>query len=138
MVNINQAGTYEYTITYKKRKYIGNFTVKQKELPNVSLSVKTVSIYVGESLSTNPKSYINQTITDEVYNNLTLDLSQVKNTEAGQYTYYVIYKNTKYQGHIIVKAKPGPKIITPSQQDKTDPVDDNKDEDNPTVVTPVD
>lgn len=111
LVNINQAGEYQYTITYKKKKYIGKITVKEKELPNMTFTLKTIKLKAGDALSTNPRSYINETITNEVYNNLTLDLSKVDNMTAGTYDYYVTYKGTKYQGKIIIESL-GPTIKT--------------------------
>lgn len=111
LVNINQVGEYQYTITYKKKKYIGKITVKEKELPNMTFTLKTVKLKLGDALSTNPRSYINETITNEIYNNLTLDLSQVDNSKVGSYDYYIIYKGTKYQGKIIIEAL-GPTIKT--------------------------
>ena len=111
LININEPGEYEYTITYKKKKYIGKVIVKEKELPNVKFSLKHIELNMGSALSTNPRSYINETITDEVYNNLTLDLSQVNNNKAGTYVYYITYKGEKYQGNIKVNA-PGPTIKT--------------------------
>lgn len=111
LVNINEAGEYQYTITYKKKKYIGKVIVKEKELPNMTLNLKTITLKTGEALSTNPRNYIVQNISDEVYNNLTLDLSQVDNTKQGDYAYYVTYKGVKYQGTISIKA-PGPTIKT--------------------------
>lgn len=118
LVNINEAGTYQYTITYKKKKYLGTVIVKEKELPNVNFTLKKISIKTGESLSTNPKFYVNEEITDEILNNITLDLSQVKTQEQGDYSYYITYNNTKYQGIIEVRA-PGPSIITPKDADDT-------------------
>ena len=133
LVNINEAGTYQYTITYKKKKYIAKITVKEKELPNVSLTLKTLKLKTGDALSTNPRSYINENISDEVYNNLFLDLSQVNNQVQGNYKYYITYKNTKYEGTIEIKS-PGPTIKTPSQTedektdtDKSDDKDKDKD-----------
>ncbi|MBQ3297332.1 MAG: hypothetical protein IJG97_00855 [Bacilli bacterium] len=111
LVNINQAGDYQYTITYKKKKYIGKITVKEKELPNMTFTLKTITLKAGEALSTNPRSYINETITNEVYNNLTLDLSKVDNATVGTYDYYIIYKGTKYQGTIKIDPN-GPTIKT--------------------------
>lgn len=111
LVNINQAGTYQYTITYKKKKYLANIIVKEKELPNVTFTLKSLTLVTGDSLSTNPRSYINETITDEVLNNITLDLSGVNNQTQGNYKYYIIYKGTKYQGDIVI-TNPGPTIIT--------------------------
>ena len=111
LVNINQAGEYKYTITYKKKKYVGKITIKEKELPNMNFTLKTIKLKVGDALSTNPRSYINETVSDQVYNNLTLDLSNVDNAVASTYYYYITYKNTKYQGTIIIEEL-GPTIKT--------------------------
>lgn len=111
LVNINQSGTYQYTVTYKKKKYVGNITVKEKELPNVKFTLKNLTLTTGDSISTNPRSYINEEISDEVINNLTLDLSEINNQEQGNYNYYITYKGTKYQGNIYIR-DPGPIIIT--------------------------
>ena len=116
LVNINQAGSYQYRITYKKKIYVGSIKVKEKELPNVTFTLKTIEITTfkeGEALSANPRDYIEEDIPDEVYNNLTLDLSQVKPADAGYYPYYIIYKGTTYQGKIEVR-NPGPTIKTPN------------------------
>ena len=117
LVNINEAGTYQYTITYKKKKYLGNIIIKEKELPNVKFTLKTIRLMIGESLSSNPRDFINEEITDEVYNNLTLDLSKVDTTKQQDYDYYIIYKGVTYQGKIEVRA-PGPTIITPKDQEE--------------------
>lgn len=117
LVNINQAGTYQYTITFKKKKYLANIIVKEKELPNMNFTLKSLTLVTGDSLSTNPKSYITENITDEVLNNITLDLSGVNNQTQGNYKYYIIYKGTKYQGDITI-TNPGPTIITKPSQPK--------------------
>ena len=44
MVNINQAGSYTYTISFKKKKYNGTFVIKEKELPQVDLTLKNLSL----------------------------------------------------------------------------------------------
>ncbi len=111
LVNINQANTYQYTVTYKKKKYIANIIVKEKQLPNVTFTLKTITLNIGDALSTNPRSYIEETITDEVLNNITLDLSEVNNQTQNNYDYYIIYNGTRYQGKIEIK-DPGPTIIT--------------------------
>ena len=112
LVNINQAGTYKYTITYGKKKYIGNIKVKEKELPNVTLTLKSIKLKTKEALSSNPRTFIEGEITDEVYNNLTLDISKVDTQNQGDYTYYIIYKGVTYQGKVEVR-DPGPTIIAP-------------------------
>lgn len=111
LVNINQAGTYKYTITYGDQKYNGEIVIKEKELPTVTLTLKEINLTTKDSLSSNPRSFINEEISDEVYNNITLDLSNVKQGVAGTYEYYIIYKEVKYQGKIVIK-DPGPTIIT--------------------------
>ena len=115
LVNINQAGNYQYNIIYKKKKYIGNIKIKEKELPNVTLTLKTIKIKTNEALSGNPRSYIEGEIPDEVYNNLTLDISKVKTEVQEDYTYYIIYNGITYQGKIEVR-DPGPIIITPKDK----------------------
>jgi len=119
LVNINQAGTYQYSISYKKKKYIASITIKEKELPNVTFTLKNLTLTIGDAISTNPRTYINETISDEVYNNLTLDLSQVNNQIQNNYTYYIIYKGTKYTGQIFIR-DPGPTIITNPQENNKD------------------
>lgn len=136
LVNINQAGTYQYSVTYKKKKYIANVIVNEKQLPNVTFTLKTLSLKTGDSLSTNPRSYINETITDEVLNNITLDLSEINNQTQGDYNYYVIYNGTKYQGKIEIRY-PGATIITrpATEQPKTE--DSTQDNQQQTQVQPT-
>lgn len=127
LVNINQAGTYQYKISYKKKTYVGSIKVKEKELPNVSFTLKRIEITTfkeGESLSANPRSYIEEYITDEVYNNITLDISQVKPTIQGDYPYYIIYKGVTYQGKVIVR-NPGPTVYTPNNNNPEEETPDN-------------
>ena len=131
LVNINEPGTYQYKIIYKKKIYIGNVKVKEKELPNITFTLKTIKIKTKESISSNPRSYINEEISDEIYNNITLDISKVDTSQQGDYTYYIIYKGVTYQGKIEVR-DPGPTIITPStpvekpEEELTCPADTTK------------
>ena len=106
LVNINQAGTYTYTIKNNKKKYTGTIIVKEKELPDVAFTLKNLEFTIGNSISTNPRAYINETITDEVYNALTLDLSQVISNTEGTYQYYITYKNTTYTAQITIVTGP--------------------------------
>lgn len=125
LVNINQAGTYTYIIKSNKKKYTGTITVKEKELPDVAFTLKNLEFTIGDTISTNPRSYINETISDEVYNALDLDLSQVISDTEGTYQYYITYKKTTYTAQITIKA-PGPKVTGPnSASDKEDKEEDN-------------
>ena len=146
LVNINEAGVYQYTIKYKKKKYIGTITIKEKELPNVTFTLKTIKLKIGESLSSNPRTFINESISDEVYNNLILDIGSVDTNTQGDYTYYITYKGVTYQGTVEVRS-PGPTIITPStpttcppntklENNKCVNIDTNKPEEEPKETQP--
>ena len=127
LVNINQAGTYTYTIKNNKKKYTGTIIVKEKELPDVAFTLKNLEFTIGDSISTNPRAYINETITDEVYNALTLDLSQVISNTEGTYQYYITYKNTTYTAQITIKA-PGPKVTGPNNANDKPQKEEAKDQ----------
>jgi len=129
LVNINQAGSYKYTIIFNKKKYLGTIKVKEKELPSVTLTLKTISIKTKDALSSNPRTFLEGEIPDEVYNNLTLDISKVDTENQGDYTYYIIYKGVTYQGKVEVR-DPGPTIITPSEDEKDKDNDKDKDDDS--------
>ena len=114
LVNISQAGTYTYTVTYKKKKYQGTVKVKEKELPDMTFTLKNIPLYVGEAIPTDKRLYIKETISDEVYQNIVLDISQVNNSVQNDYPYYIIYKNTRYEGIISVRTK----VISPITNDE--------------------
>ena len=113
LVNINQAGSYQYSIKYNKKRYNATIVIKEKELPDVAFTLKSLEFTVGTTLSTNPRTYINETISDEVYNALSLDLSQVDPSTEGEYQYTITYKSTTYTGKIKMNAV-GPKVIPPT------------------------
>ncbi len=113
LVNITQAGSYQYTITYNKKKYIGTIKIKEKELPNATFTLINLTLTTGDAVPTNPRNYIKEEITEEIYNNITLDISRVNNQVQGNYEYYIKYNGTIYKGEIAYR-NPGPTIITPS------------------------
>lgn len=119
-VNITQAGTYHYTVKYNKKKYQGQIVIKEKELPDMTFTLKNISLETGKAISTDPKTYITETLTEEVYKNITLDLSQVNTQVQNDYKYYIIYKNTKYEGIISIRDK-GPTVILPQGSGVTIP-----------------
>lgn len=131
MVKISEPGTYTYTVTYKKKKYNGTLVVKEKELPNVDLTVNNLTLTIGSPLSTDKQIYIKETLTDEMKEAIIVDLTKVDTTKVGSYEYTVIYNNISYTGHIEV-IEPQTKVMLPSNgtEDKKDNKDnkDNKDE----------
>lgn len=129
-VNIQEAGTYTYTISYKKKKYNGTFKITEKELPKVNITLKNLTLKKDSVLDTKLSTYINETLTEEVQKNIILDLSAVKTNTEGTYQYTVTYGNKIYTAVIeIYTPTPQPNVITPNnppeQQDKTDTETEN-------------
>lgn len=127
MVKVNETGSYTYTISYKKKKYNGTFTIKEKELPNVDLTINNLRLTIGSPLSTDKQVYIKETLTDEIKNNILIDLTAVDTQKVGNYKYTVTYNGILYTGTIEVY-EPQQKVLTPSNgtEDKEKP--DNKEE----------
>ena len=114
MVNINEAGIYTYIVTFKNKKYNGQFVIKDKPLPNFALTLKDVNLEVGAAISTNVTSYIKENLPEQVRNNLILDLSEVSTSNPGTYIYKITYNKKIYTGKVIVTAKQdGPMVIKP-------------------------
>lgn len=124
LVNINQAGSYKYTIYYNKKKYIGNIKVKEKELPNFTLTLKTIKVETKHIISGDPKVFIEGEIPDEVYKNLKLDTSKVDTQNQGDYTYYITYNGVTYQGKVEVR-DPSPIKQTEQEEKKEEETTDS-------------
>ena len=81
MVNPQQAGTYTYTIAYQKKKYNGTFTIKEKELPKLDLTIKNFKMTLNSSLNANPEdlsTYIEEELTpDEIDDTNDSDVSEL-------------------------------------------------------------
>lgn len=102
-VNINQAGTYKYVITYKQKKYNGQIVIKEKQTPIMeALTLKNPSIETNSVLSTNVQDYVNETIPAELINSIKLDLTNVNAVKAGSYQYTITYNGKMYTGTITV------------------------------------
>ena len=121
-VNVTEPGTYNYTITYKKKIYNGIITVKEKELTNnntlQSITLKTVNVNIGTALSTDISNYVIEPLTDEIKSNMLIDLSNVNVNKAGSYQYTIKYNNSIYTGTI---------TITESQPTLSTNINDTKD-----------
>ena len=104
-VNINQPGTYNYTITYKKKIYQAKVIVKAKELPKVKITLKEKNMPTTGTISRNIRDYIYEEISDEVVNNMILDLKEVIAHQKipGKYKYSIIYNDTTYYGDFIIR-----------------------------------
>ncbi len=121
MVKINEAGSYTYTVTYKKKKYNGTVTVKEQE-QKVDLILKDIKIETNSSLPVPNETnnydysyYIQNTdkLTLEMRQGILLDLSQVNTTAEGTYKYTITFNSRTYIGNITVY-KPQPNVITPN------------------------
>ena len=103
-VNVNQPGTYPYKIKYKKKVYEGKIIIKAKELPKITITLKEKRMPTTGSISRNIRDYINEEISDEVYNNMILDLREVIAHQKipGRYKYSIIYNDVTYYGDFII------------------------------------
>ena len=118
LVNLGEAGTYTYTVTYKNKKYNGKIIVKEKELPIINnMTLKSINIELGSKLPTNITDYISETIPEDAKDKIVIDLSKVNVNMAGTYQYTVTYQDKIYTGEIKVY-EAQPQIIEPNK-DKT-------------------
>ena len=104
-VNVTEPGTYNYTVTYKKKKYQGIIVVKEKQVSNnalQSITLKTININVGTALPTDVSNYVIEPLTDDVKATMLIDLSKVNVNLAGSYQYTITYNNSIYTGTIVV------------------------------------
>lgn len=125
MVNVNQAGNYTYTIKYKKKTFNGTFTIKEKPLPDMVLTLKNLNLETGSALSTDVQTYITEKLTAELKKNIKLNLTNVNTAQAGSYQYTVTYNGRLYTGTIT--------IYTPQkteQPSKPSTGEDNTEEEN--------
>lgn len=128
-VNVTAAGSYTYTITYKKKTYNGTYVIKEKPLPTIDkMTLKSLKLTKGANLSTDITTYIVETVPEEAKIAMKLDLSEVNVNAAGTYQYTITYNGKFYTGNIEIYE---PQVTLPAP-----PKDDKKEEDS-TVTTPV-
>ena len=100
LVNLTQAGKYNYTISYDNKKYVGNVTVKEKVSQTVKLQIKSLKFKLNENIPTDIKNYVDTELTEEMLKVIKLDISKVNNKVAGDYQYTITYENQLYTGII--------------------------------------
>ena len=118
LVKVTEAGNYKYTIIYGKKQYLGNIKVKAKEIVK-TITAKTITIKAGNSLPGDIKEYIAEQLTDAEYKEIYLNLDEAKSkiNVPGEYTYYMIYKGSRYDGKIIIE-NPEPSGAHAIEKDK--------------------
>lgn len=132
MIKTTEPGTYTYTVTYKKKKYNGTIVIKEKKLPEVDLTINNLSLTLGSPLSTDKQVYIKETLTDEMKENIIVDLTQVDTQKAGKYKYTVTYNGILYTGTIEVyepqQRETSSSVKTPSNGTEDNDKDPKKEE----------
>lgn len=136
-VNVTQTGTYNYTVTYKKKKYNGIIIVKEKQVTNntlQSITLKTLKFNIGTPLSTDISNYIIEPLTEEIKSTMIIDLSNVNVNKAGSYQYTIKYNNSIYTGTItITESQPTLSTTIGDNQENTEK--DNTNETNKADTT---
>lgn len=126
-VNINEAGTYEYNIIYKKKIYVGKIVVKAKELPKIKVK-EEIEIPKGGTLDVSNKAYyLQESLPAEVMNNIIIDLSSVDLGNVGTYQFFVKYQDTKYTGNI--------KVVEPITSPTQEKIEEKKEQTTNTNTT---
>lgn len=139
LVKVTEAGNYKYSITYGKKKYLGNIKIKEKEIIK-TITAKTITIKAGNALPGDIKEYIEEVLTEEEYKEINLNLDEAKSkiNIPGEYTYYITYKNSRYDGKIIIE-NPEPSgtqlIDSDKEKEETENIDTSEDETN-TIIKP--
>ena len=102
--NINQAGTYTYTISFKKKTYQAKIIVNKKELPKVNITLKEKNMPTTGTISRSIRDYIYEDVPEEALKNMILDLKEVIAHQKipGKYKYSIIYNDTTYYGDFII------------------------------------
>lgn len=102
-ININDIGSYYYTITYNKKIYKSAINIIKKTLPNVdNMTLNQLSFETNTSLPTDISSYVKERLSDEVKAETKIDLSGVYISEAGRYLYSVSYNGKFYTSTITI------------------------------------
>lgn len=128
-INVTQAGSYTYTITYKKKTYNGTYVIKEKPLPAIEkMTLKSLKLTKGATLSTDISTYIVEAIPEEAKIAIKLDLSGVNVNIAGTYQYTVTYNGKFYTGNIEIYE---PQVTLPT------PTPPKKEEEDSSVTTPI-
>lgn len=132
LVNVNEVGTYTYTITYKDKKFNGKVKVNAKALPIINnMTLKEINVELGNPLPQNLSDYVVETIPEEAKDKIVIDLSKVNNKMAGTYQYTVTYEQSIYTGKVTIYEKK-PTIIAPEQTEKENKIaPEQKVEENP-------
>ena len=109
LVNITQPGSYQYSITYNKKKYVSTIKVNEKEIPTITLKDLTFEID-NIVFSQYAKDYINETLEPEVYNTCNIDEESFKEvkeakTAGDNYKYSIKCGDITYVGKVTIKNK---------------------------------
>lgn len=123
LVNIKQAGAYQYTITYDKKVYSGIINIKEPEKKLENITLKNITLLINDPIPTDLNSYIKENIPDSAKDKIVLNTSLVNNKSAGVYQYTVTYEDKSYTGTITVYS---PQKATIENDEKEDPEEDEE------------
>lgn len=137
-VNVTQPGTYQYVITNKKKKYTGTIVIKEKQVTAMvqTITLKTFNIKKGTALSNDISNYVIEPLTEDIKATMTLDLSKVNININGDYTYYITYNNSIYQGKISVSEDQNVQTLDPQEEETPPVVTPTVDDSTTTPTTP--
>lgn len=134
-VDMTKTGTYPYTITYKDQIFEGKIIVEENVVKesviqeeNNKLTLKNISLKLGEKLSEDINDYIVEQITDEMKQQIKLDTANVIINKQGSYQYTITYNGILYTGTI--KIEENQKIESAKPEEKESKETEEKTEEN--------
>ena len=116
-VNVNEPGSYTYTVTANKKIYNGTVSVLKKPLPQVDMTLIPLTLEIDQEIPTDVTKYIKENLSDEVKANIKLDTSNVNNKQVGNYLYSISYNGKFYTSTITINEKKV--ILSEKEEEKT-------------------
>lgn len=149
-VDISKAGSYEYTLSYKKQVFKGTIIVEDLIMPVqeinanteiTKITLKDIVLYKGESLPTDISNYIVEPLDPVTAGEIEFALPTSNITmQTGAYTYNVTFRNMVYTGTITVQENQAltskPDVIEKDEDPSTIIVEDMNKQNNTTIEQP--
>lgn len=102
-INVNNIGSYYYTITYNKKIYNATVNVNAKALPIVDdITLNQLAFETNTDLPSDVSFYVKENLSEEVKNATKIDLTGVNINKAGKYLYSISYNGKFYTNTITI------------------------------------
>lgn len=101
-VNIYEPGVYTYFIFHNDNKYTGSITVRERDLPRLDLTLRSLSFERGSVIPTDINMFIEEVIPVELLSLMTIDLSNVDTNVVATHQYTITFNGRLFTGTISI------------------------------------